>query len=120
IMELDAVDQVEGVSQPVVRDLPALGEQTNDPGRTRLVFDQTLVDVVDCAHRAGLEPVVRIERANIGHVRYAQYLLRVDCRRRTKQTDREHKCAQAEGAPGELIGQIEVRQHSASPSAWSS
>ena len=101
IVELDAVDQVEGVSQPVVRDLPALGEQTNDPGRTRLVFDEAFVDVVDCAHRADLEPVVRIERADIGHIgyakhllRYAEDLLRVDCRRRTWETDRKHQRAQ--------------------------
>src|SRR5215510_8815890 len=77
IMELDSVDQMEGVSQSVVRDLPALGEQTNDSGRTRLVFDETLVDIVDCAHCAGLKPVVRIERADIGHVGYAKHLLGV-------------------------------------------
>ena len=77
-MELNTVDQMKGVGQPVVRDLPAPGEQTNDPRRTRLVFDEPFIDIVDCANSTDLEPVVRIESAYIGHVGYAQqHLLRV-------------------------------------------
>src|SRR5262249_53265994 len=113
IMELHTVDQVEGVSQPVVRDLPALGEQTNDLGRTRLVFDETLVDVVDCADRAGLKPVVRIESADIGNVRYAKDLLvvGVDRRYRNQKPNNEYQNAQTELPFGALFVRAGKRLH---------
>ena len=50
-LELDALAQVEGVLQPVVRDRPALGQRRLQVGGAALELDQAVVDLA----RAGVE-----------------------------------------------------------------
>jgi hypothetical protein len=99
IVKLHPVDQVERVGQPVLGNLPALGEEADDLGGPRPIFDEALIDIVDGAHGADLEAVVGVERADIGDQGNAQHLLGARRYRGERQRRRERESAPAPPGP---------------------
>ncbi len=73
VVEGDAVGEVEGVGELVVRDLPIAGQQADDLGRAGSILDQSLVDAIDGAEAADLEGIVGVERADVGEIRHAEH-----------------------------------------------